>query len=350
MTLKDKNILHLISSSLFIFSGLFILSACSTGNPGGSTQIETTTKVISKIESTSPLTDIPSASNPDNVVSTTADSLVDNLGKPEIKVIEIDDIFDQNKISEENKVIKSFEGFSDLYLPSGYAPINSDDEIMVLHPSSEGTTVGLLNIKTSEFNVISTAEPGYSFMYSGEDDTYIVAYRYSLDINAYPVPLEYIIYDRESDNRTVLDISAIQKASGAGYIHSYVSIFNGVIYLEIQDRGIARNDDGVVINFGDSIYAYDIEKESLLKIRDSGSSPMVNENGLYFKDFSSDGDSGSLYFIESSKMLDEESIPEELVKNCGEYFIHGNKIFYTLDSDNNEIYSYKDGRSELVFT
>ncbi|GEM_PF-4813286 len=329
---------------LIVLFTVLLITACSTEIPSLNSQTESLTKEVPGIESTTTTTFGQSITG--TVVNNEKDGIP---GVKETKIIDIKDLIDLDN-SVGSPAIDSFSGFSDLYKPAGYSPINGSDEILVLNPSSAGSSLGLLNIKTSDIKIIVEGEQGYSYMYSGSDNRYIIAYKYSLDINAYPVPIMYIIYDRVSGEMQNIDISDIQKASGAGYIHSYVSVFDGKIYFEIQDKGIARNDNGLVIKYGESIYSYDIAGKSLVKIRDNCSSPTVNKNGLYFKDFGTDGDSGSLYFIEASKMIDKNAISKEIVKNCGEYFIHEDKIYHTPDRDNNIVYLYNGETSEFVFS
>lgn len=242
------------------------------------------------------------------------------------------------------------ESFSDTYLPLGYAPILSNGDFPVLLRKTDEAELNILNILTNELTPIAQAGPGYSYSYSGGDDKYIVAHKYDKKSQLLPIPIEFVIYDREARVTLSVDLTSLQKANGMRYVYPYVSIYDGAMYFELSDREIIQNDLGETIDYGISIYKYVLSTEKIEKVQSYGSAPSVTSEGMYFMDKSSDEQGGSLYFKKNSS---EETI--ELIPNCNEYQIFENKIMFTRDSQssfdvaNQQIFIFENGVETKLF-
>lgn len=219
----------------------------------------------------------------------------------------------------------TIEDFSDSYLALGYAPIRDNGDLPVIVKGEAIKGLGILNVFTKEVISVAQTEPAYSYGYSGGNDRYVAAFRYTRSVHPFPVPIEFIIYDTETDSVQTVDVSSLEMADGGSYVHPYVSIYDGAIYFELQDRERTKNEAGEVTEYGLSIYKYTLATKSLEKLQDYGSAPTMTADGLYFMAKSTDKTGGSLYFTEGATA---DTI--ELIPNCGEYQIaEDNSILFT---------------------
>lgn len=240
------------------------------------------------------------------------------------------------------------DNFLQKYHFIGDAPIRDNGDLPVVSPE-ERPTLLLYNVLTGIETPILQAEEGSAFGYSGGDDRYLIAYQYdAASPMMYTTPTSFVIYDILQEEATViLDLTVYQSDdTGKQYLYPLVSLYDGAMYFELQDRVMEQDADGFITDYGLSTYRYLFETGELEKIRERAASPVMTDEGLYFMDKSSDLEGGSVYFQENGQ---EEAV--ELIPNCNEFVYSKPESFFTKDIDGYQlVFSFSQGKEKELFS
>ncbi len=249
---------------------------------------------------------------------------------------------------EETISVNTLEDFSKSYSPLGYAPILKTGDLPVILRQGDLSEFAVLNVMTDELTVITESGPKDSYMYSGGDERYIIAYKYDKTLNTFPTPTEYVIYDTQSEAVKSIDLSAQADFIQGTRLYPYVGIYDGNLYFEAKDREAVKNEAGETTDYGFSIYQYNIDTEDTEVWLDHGQMPTMTADGLYFMNIGSNQATGSLY---------HKATPDgpevELIKNCQEYQIADGKILFTRSSgagnETNSVFLWENGQDRLLY-